>query len=183
MHGCQLMDLAAQLLVRLLVKTAILNINSDDARNNLNKADCMADKIAWRARLHANDPDKAFRITKEDNGQGHQAVQLHRIGSRFGGKVRVALSIFDQQRPSFVRHPAAITFSQSQGEMHPSQWARAVGGTQGKDALQIVIEKNGAEFDMQFFSDHLSDDFKGLIEIHRRVAHAVDALQRKKTMF
>src|SRR5581483_4377266 len=128
MHGCQLMNLTAQLLVCLFVKAAILNINGNDARNDLNKADLVADKIAWHARLYANDSDEALRVAEEDDGQCHQAVKFDRIGPRLSDKIGVALSVVDQQWPPFIRHPAAITFSEMESEMHPTQRARSVGG-------------------------------------------------------
>src|SRR5258706_2505115 len=83
---------------------------------------------------------------------------------------------------TLLGHPAAVALTQAQQEMQTAQRARTIGGMEGEDTLQFVVEKDGAEVGLQLFGNDLGDDFKGLIEISCRIADTVDALDGMETI-
>src|SRR5258707_5617563 len=78
-------------------------------------------------------------------------------------------------------YPATIAFTQAQQEMHAAKGPRAIGSMKGEDALQFIVEKDGAEVGLQLFGNDFGNDFQGLVKIRHGGAEAVDALERMDT--
>src|SRR5579875_153851 len=67
----QFMNLAAELLICLLVKPSILAIDRNNTGHNFKKVYLFTGKIARLHRLHADYADQTLHVTKEDDWQGH----------------------------------------------------------------------------------------------------------------
>ena len=66
--------------------------------------------------------------------------------------------------------------------MDASKWARPIRRAQRQHALQIVVEKDRTQFDMKLFRNDLRSNLQCLVQVHRRIAHTIDALHRHQTM-
>src|SRR5579884_1128960 len=174
MNGGKLMHLAPKLLVGLLVQASILNIDRNNASDNLDKTDLVARKIARLTSEDANDSNQALSIAEENDRQGHQTMIVGAISLYFGSEIRGRQHVINQQGLPFFGHPPTIALAETQGKMHTTQGTRPIRGTQCQDALQLIIEENRAEIDLQLISNCLGRDLQGLIQIHSRVANPID---------
>ncbi len=176
-QGAELVNLAPQLLIGLLVDLAVLDVHGELAGDDFEKGDLILAEIVRLVRLDADDPLQ-LEDGEEDDRHREQPAVRRGVGARLLIEAGIGESVGDDEGMAVFRHPARVALAELQRRVPARPRIGAARRAQLELARDVVEEIDGTEVRRHLGRDGFRRGGQRLIQIERRVGGGVDALER-----